>query len=86
MAQADNHPNDFLDFVQAPEIYTDGVAAVDILGVNARLRFFTWQKIDGVFRKVIALNVIQPLTSIGVDREMFEAAKREQPSQLAVLQ
>src|SRR5437763_12656884 len=74
MVQAENHPNDFIDFGQVPEIYIDGVAAVDILGVNARLKLFTWQKIDGVFRKVIAVNVIQPVTSIGLDREMFEGA------------
>jgi hypothetical protein len=81
MAQATDELNGFIDFGQVPEIYIDGIAAVDILGVNARLRFFTWQRIDGVFRKVIALNVIQPVTSIGLDREMFETAKRDTGAQ-----
>jgi hypothetical protein len=54
--------NDLLDLGNYPEIYADGLAEVQFLGANARLVLFTWHKMDGVFRKMIAVTIIRPVS------------------------
>jgi hypothetical protein len=66
--------DDLLDFGGYPEIYADGVGAVDILGVNARTKMFTWQKIDGVYPRVTVLSVVRPVGSFAADIETFRAS------------
>jgi hypothetical protein len=69
--------NDLIDFGDYPEIYADGLGEVQITGVNARLLFFRWRKMDGVFRRQIASAITRPVASLAADAFVIEMAKRE---------
>jgi hypothetical protein len=64
------------DFGNYPEVYADGLGAVDIVGGNARLTLFVWVKQSGVYRRSIILKVVRPTTSLDADAALIEMAKR----------
>jgi hypothetical protein len=53
-----------VDLGNYPEIYSDGIGEVHILGVNARLYLYTWQRVNGVFKKVVACTIIRPTATM----------------------
>jgi hypothetical protein len=58
--------NDLIDLGNYPEIYSDGIAEVHILGVNARLYLYTWQRLNGVFRRVVTCTIIRPTATMSL--------------------
>ena len=68
--------SELCDFGQYPEIYADGVGEIQILGVNARVMFFSWQRMEGVFRRTIVATVVRPVSSLGADFDLIESVKK----------
>jgi len=52
--------NDLLDLGNYPQIHADAIGDVHFLRFHTRILFFEWQKLDGVFRKVISGTVTRP--------------------------
>jgi hypothetical protein len=50
---------------------------VQLLGANARQVFFTWHKMDGIFRRMIVGTVVRPVSGLSSDPEMITAAKKQ---------
>jgi hypothetical protein len=67
--------SELIEINAVPEIYSDGVGDIQVLGCNARVLFFTWQKLDGVFQRVVVASVVQPVASLGADTELIRHAK-----------
>jgi hypothetical protein len=77
--------NDLLDLGDAPELYSNGIAEVHVIGANARLLMFVWRRIDGVFRRVLAYTSIRPASSLLNDTLCINAATTSQVEPEAVL-
>jgi hypothetical protein len=77
--------NDVLDLGDAPELYSDGIAEVNVIGANARLLMFVWRRVDGVFRRVLAYTSIQPASSLLNDTHCINAATTSHVEPEAVL-
>jgi hypothetical protein len=73
------------DMGDAPEIYSDGIAEVHLVGTNARLMLFVWRRVDGVFRRVLAYTSIRPVSSLAHDTHCINAATTSQVEPEAVL-
>lgn len=57
-----------------PEIYADGIGAIEEIGGNVRMISFTWRRIDGVFRKCIVVSIVRPARSIAEAVPLFQTA------------
>ncbi len=71
--------SELLDFGNAPEIYGDGIAEVQIIGGNARLLMFAWRKINGCFQRVLVATLIRPASSLGDAMAIKRTALEESP-------
>lgn len=69
----------FIETGNYPEIYVDSVAEVQFLGNNSRVLYFTWQRIDGVFRRVVNVSIVRPTAGLMDGLRLIEKAK-ETPS------
>jgi hypothetical protein len=77
MSDADR--DDVIESGTAPEIYVDGVADCWQRGSIARIRYFAWQKIGGLYqpdRRVIVLTLVQPAEALLTEREFIAQALR----------
>jgi hypothetical protein len=75
----DAHASDLIDMGNCPEIYADGLAEIQNLGSTARLVYFSWQRIDGVFRQFKVLSLIRPKESLATSSALIAAVAREAP-------
>jgi hypothetical protein len=81
--------SDLVEINAVPEFYSDGVGDIHVLGVNARVLFFSWQKLDGVFRRVVVTSVVQPVAALGADLDLIRHATANPaspPSRVGVMQ
>jgi hypothetical protein len=65
---------ELLDFGGTPEIYSDGIADVTIIGEVARLRLYIWRQIDGEFKRVLSVTLLRPVSSLGAGWELKKNA------------
>jgi len=68
--------SNLFEFGSYPEIYADGIGDIQVLGGNARLVYFTWQRIDGVFRRSIVATMIRHVSSLAADFDLIASAKK----------
>jgi hypothetical protein len=76
---SDAERDDVIDSGTAPEIYVDGVADCWQRGSIARIRYFAWQKIGGLYqpdRRVIVVTLVQPAEALLTEREFIAKALR----------
>jgi hypothetical protein len=62
-----------------PEIYADGIGDVQNLGSTIRKLFFTWQKIDGIYQRIVVVSIIRPITTLGQSGALLTAAMMDTP-------
>ena len=53
-----------LDLGNFPELYADGLGDVYEVDANLHMLWFRWRLIDGVMRRCLAGEVIQPIASV----------------------
>jgi hypothetical protein len=59
---------ELLDLGNYPEIFADGIGDVFSIGRMAHVVLFRWHKVDGVFRKIIAGEVIRPVGAVSLEQ------------------
>jgi hypothetical protein len=57
-----------LDLGNYPEIFADGIGDVFTVGPMAHVILFKWHKLNGVFRRIIAGEVIRPVGAVSLDQ------------------
>jgi hypothetical protein len=76
---SDAERDDVIESGTAPEIYVDGVADCWQRGSIARIRYFAWQKIGGLYqpdRRVIVVTLVQPAEALLTGAECIAQALR----------
>jgi hypothetical protein len=53
-----------LDLGTGPEIYSDDIANIDIIGDIARISLFAWKRIDGELRRVLVCTLLLSVSSL----------------------
>ena len=59
---------ELLDLGNYPEIFADGIGDVFTVGSMAHVILFKWHKLDGVFRRIIAGEVIRPVGAVTLEQ------------------
>ena len=53
-----------IELVPISDIYTDGVGAVEVLGGNVRVIYYTWEGPPGERNKVVVAKLVMPIGAV----------------------
>ena len=53
-----------VELVPIADIYTDGVGAVELLGGNVRIIYYTWEGPPGERNKVVVAKLVMPINAM----------------------
>jgi len=53
-----------VELIPISDIYADGVGAVEVLGGNVRLIYYTWEGPPGERNKVIVAKLVMPINAV----------------------
>ena len=53
-----------VELIPIADIYTDGVGAVELLGGNVRVIYYTWEGPPGERNKVIVAKLVMPISAM----------------------
>jgi hypothetical protein len=75
-----------VELIPISDIYTDGVGAVEVLGGNVRIIYYTWEGPPGECNKVVVAKLVMPIDVVNeraLAKMLFAqlAAQREGPSE-----
>lgn len=62
---------DLIDTGMVQDIYSDGIARLEIIGNQCRFIMFSWQLICGRPERVVVAKIVRPLSSIPMDLKLF---------------
>jgi hypothetical protein len=52
------------ELIPISDIYTDGVGAVEVLGRNVRVIYYTWEGPPGERNKVVVAKLVMPINAV----------------------
>ena len=53
-----------IELIPISDIYTDGVGAVEVLGGNVRVIYYTWEGPPGERNKVVVAKLVMPIGAV----------------------
>jgi len=53
-----------IELVPISDVYTDGVGAVEVLGGNVRVIYYTWEGPPGERNKVVVAKLVMPIGAV----------------------
>jgi hypothetical protein len=53
-----------VELIPVSDIYVDGVGAVEVLGGNVRLIYYTWEGPPGERNKVVVAKLVMPINAV----------------------
>jgi hypothetical protein len=53
-----------VELIPISDIYTDGVGAVEVLGANVRIIYYTWEGPPGERNKVVVAKLVMPIDAV----------------------
>jgi hypothetical protein len=53
-----------VELIPIADIYTDGVGAVELLGGNVRVIYYTWEGPPGERNKVVVAKLVMPINAV----------------------
>jgi hypothetical protein len=53
-----------VELIPISDIYTDGVGAVEVLGENVRIIYYTWEGPPGERNKVVVAKLVMPIDAV----------------------